>query len=123
MRKQSNNAEADAEGCATNAGNHQKLVRTLANDDRQPQSSEYGALIGPRRFQRTTNGPWWSEMVKVSCRNLPSKSGTIIKYYWSIKYIKGRDDKMIYHSLPPPNGIIGGLSLFDQWRRLDFEPR
>ena len=107
MRKQSHNAEADVEGCATNTQIHQKLVRTLASDGRQPQSSEYGALIGPRRFQRTTKGLWWSEMVKVSHRNLPSSSGTVIKYNWSNKYLKGRDDKMNYHSLFPPNGIMG----------------
>ena len=72
---------------------------------RRRTTPEYGALTGSKRFQRTTKGLWWSEMVKVSHRNLPSSSGAIIKYYWSIKYIKGRDDKMNYHSLPPPYGM------------------
>ena len=75
MRMKSHNAEADAEGCATNAQIHQKLVRTLANGGQRLRTPEYGALIGQRRIQRTTKGPWWSEMVKVSCRNLPSNSG------------------------------------------------
>ena len=52
MRKQSHDAKADVEGCATNAGSHQKLVhdshnhqnmeRSLVQDDFKGRLKDYG---------------------------------------------------------------------------------
>ena len=68
---------------------HQNMDRSLVRDDFK------GRLKDP-------GGAKWSKWVAGIYRQ---RAEPIIKYYWSNKYLKGRDDKINYHSLPPLYGV------------------